>query len=216
MTQNRQETARLAKFAPRERPGDTGRRTVRTSLVFIGIGLLMSGATVLWLGLFNQSSEIRLEISEIKVDETSDVELTGAVYRGTTARGETYEITAEVAQERADGIVDLATPAAELNQSSGDVVTLTSLNGVYFPNRGEIDFAGDVVITSRDTGLVMTSQAISAKLDAGEMTSKEPVRVENDGGGLVIADSMQVLDRGELIIFRGNPRLTLQNARSAQ
>jgi len=215
MTQNRQEAARLAKFAPRERSGDAGRRTVRTSLVFIGIGLLMSGATVLWLGLFNQSSEIRLEISEIKVDETGDVELTGAVYRGTTVRGEAYEITAEVAQERADGIVDLATPAAELNQSSGDVVTLTSLNGVYFPNRGEIDFAGDVVITSRDTGLVMTSQAISAKLDAGEMTSREPVRVENDSG-LVIADSMQVLDRGELIIFRGNPRLTLQNARSAQ
>ncbi len=211
-----QETApRSARFAPRERSGDTNRQTVRTSLIFIGIGVIMSVATLLWLGLFSQRSEIRLEISEIKVDESGDVELTGAVFRGTTEGGNPYEITAEVAQERANGVVDLTAPAALLNQSSGDVVNLTSLTGVYFPDSGEVDFSGDVVITSRDTGLVMTSQAISANLDEGRMISEEPVRVENDSG-LVVADSMKVLDRGALIIFTGNPRLTLQDAGTAQ
>lgn len=199
---------RSARFAPRERSGDPGRQTVRTSLIFIAVGTAMSLATVLWLVLFSQRSEI-------KVDESGDAELTGAVYRGTTEGGDPYEITAEVVQERQDGVVDLASPTALLNQSSGDVINLTSLTGVYFPNRGEIDFAGDVVITSRDTGLVMTSQAITANLDEGLMVSDQPVRVENDSG-LVVADSMRILNRSDLIIFTGNPRLTLQNIGTAQ
>jgi lipopolysaccharide export system protein LptC len=215
MAEQQDAPQRSARFAPRERSGDAGRQTVRTSLIFIGIGAALSMATVLWLGLFSQRSEIRLDISEIKVDESGDVELTGAVYRGTTEGGEPYEITAEVASERQNGVVDLAAPAAFVNQTGGDVVNLTSRSGVYFPDRDEINFAGDVVITSRDTGLVMTSQAITANLDDGDMTSTQPVRVENDSG-VAIADSMQVLNRGKLIIFTGNPRLTLQNVGAAQ
>jgi len=215
MAEEQDAPQRSARFAPRERSDGPGRQTVRASLIFIGIGAAMSLATVLWLGLFSQRSEIRLEMSEIKVDKSGDVELTGAVYRGTTEGGDPYEITAEVARERQDGIVDLAAPAAFVNQASGDVVNLTSLTGVYFPDRSEIDFAGDVGITSRDTGLVMTSQAITANLGDGAMVSDQPVRVENDSG-LVVANSMQVLNRGELIIFRGNPRLTLQNTGASQ
>jgi len=215
MAENRNTAQRSARFAPRERSGDAGRQTVRASLIFIGLGVVMSMATVLWLGFFSQRSEIRLDVSEITVDESGDVELTGAVYRGTTESGEPYEITAEVAQERPDGVVDLDSPAAFLNQPGGDVVNLTSRTGVYFPDRGEIDFAGDVVITSRDTGLVMTSQAITANLDQGRMISDLPVRVESDDG-LVVADSMRVLDRGDLIIFDGNPRLTLRSVGATQ
>ena len=215
MAEQQDSQQRSVRFAPRERSGDSGCQTVRISLIFIAVGTAMSLATVLWLGLFSQRSEIRLEISETKVDESGDVELTGAVYRGTTEGGDPYEITAEVAQERQDGVVDLASPAALLNQSGGDVINLTALTGVYFPDRGEIDFVGDVVITSHDTGLVMTSQAITANLDEGRMVSDKPVRVENDSG-LVVANSMRVLNRGDLIIFTGNPRLTLQSIGTAQ
>ena len=95
------------------------------------------------------------------------------------------------------------------------MVNLTSLTGVYFPQRGEIDLAGNVVITSRDTGLVMTSQAITANLDAGEMVSENAVRVENDSG-VIVADSMQVVERGDRIIFAGSPRLTLWDVGEAQ
>lgn len=210
-----QDSSRSARFAPRERSGVESRRPFRTSLIFVGIALVLSFVTVLWLGLFNERDEIRLEVTDIKVDETGDVELTGAIYRGQTARGEPYEIVAETARERDTGQVDLASPEAELQQASGDVVNIISKTGVYFPKRGEIDLAGDVVITSRDTGLVMTSQAITANLDAGEMVSEEAVRVENDNG-FVVADSMQVFDRGERIIFAGNPRLTLRDVGTAQ
>jgi len=215
MADEQDNSSRLASFAPRERSSSESRQPFRTSLIFVGIALVLSFVTVLWLGLFNERDEIRLEVTDIKVDETGDVELTGAVYRGRTARGEPYEIIAETARERDTGQVDLSAPEAELQQAGGDVVNIISKTGVYFPKRGEIDLAGDVVITSRDTGLVMTSQAITANLDAGEMVSEETVRVENDKG-FVVADSMQVFDRGERIIFAGNPRLTLQDIVTAQ
>ena len=215
MTDQQDGSARSVRFAPREWSGTESPQQFRTSLIFVGIALVFSFVTLLWLGLFNERDEIRLEVTDIKVDETGDVELTGAVYRGQTARGEPYEIVADTARERDTGEVDLSAPAAQLQQGSGDVVNITSKTGVYFPNRGEINLSGDVVITSRDMGLVMTSQAITANLDAGEMVSDNAVRVENDDG-YIVADSMQLFDRGDRIIFSGNPRLTLRDVGTPQ
>ena len=198
------------RFAPRARQADPERRGFRTSLLLIGLGVFMSFGTVLWLGLFNQQDEIRLEISDIKVDETGDVELTGAVYRGQTVRGEPFEITAEIARERDNGVVDLSSPTAELRRDSGDVMNVTSATGVYFPGVTEIDLIGDVVITSRDTGLVMLAEVIHANLEEGHMMTDRPVRVENDNG-VILAGGMQVTDRGSTIIFTDRPRMTLHN-----
>ena len=199
------------KFAPRAKQADPQRRGFRTSLLFIGLGAVMSIGTVLWLGLFNHQDEIRLEISDIKVDETGAVELTGAVYSGQTARGESFEITAEIATERDNGVVDLSSPTAEMRRADGDVMNVTSSTGVYFPDRTEIDLIGDVVITSRDTGLVMSAEVVHANLEDGNMTSDKPVRVENDGG-VILAGGMQVIDKGVTIIFTGKPRMTLHNS----
>ena len=198
------------KFAPRARQADPERRIFRTSLLFIGLGVAMSFGIVLWLGLFNQQDEIRLEISDIKVDETGEVELTGAVYRGQTARGDPFEITADVARERENGVVDLSSPTAELLRAGGDVLNVTSVTGVYFPDLTEIDLIGDVVITSRDTGLVMLAEVIHANLEDGHMNTDRPVRVENDSG-VILAGGMQVTDRGGIIIFTDKPRMTLND-----
>lgn len=200
----------VPKFAPRDRQTDPERRGFRTSLLFIGLGVVMSFSTILWLGLFSQKDEIRLNISDIKVDETGDVELTGAIYRGQTVRGEAFEITAEVARERENGVVDLAAPTAELQRTSGDVMNATSTTGVYFPELTEIDLVGDVVITSRDTGLVMSAEVIHANLEAGDMITDKPVRVENDSS-VILAGGMKVTNSGRIIIFTDKPRMTLHN-----
>ena len=201
---------RAARFAPRDRQAEPGTRRVRASLLFLGLGILLTSGTVLWLGLFNQQDEIRLEISDLKVDETGDVELTGAVYRGQTARGEPFEITANVAREREDGVVDLSSPTAQLRRASGDIMDISSATGVYSPAQTEIELFGDVVITSRDTGLVMQAEEVLANLEAGNMVSETPVRVESDDG-VIVARGMQVTERGRMIIFTGKTRLTLHN-----
>jgi len=206
------DTAQSApKFAPRARQADPERRGIRASLLFIGLGVVMSFGAVLWLGLFNQQDEIRLRISDIKIEETGDVELTGAVYRGQTTRGEQFEITAEVARERENGVIDLSSPTAELLRASGDVMNVTSATGVSFPEMTELDLIGDVRITSRDESLVMTAEMIHANLEEGHMNTDRPVRVKNDSG-VILAGGMRVIDRGSTIIFTDKPRLTLHNS----
>ena len=211
MATDQENQLRAARFAPRDRQSEPETRRIRASLLFLGLGILLTSGTVLWLGLFNQQDEIRLEISDLTVDETGDVELTGAVYRGQTARGEPFEITANVARERENGVVDLSSPTAQLRRISGDVMDITSATGVYMPADTEIELFGDVVITSRDTGLVMQAEAVQANLEAGNMISETPVRVESDDG-VIVSKGMQVTDRGSMIIFTGKTRLTLHNA----
>ena len=138
MTDQQDDANRIPRFTPRKHADADSRQPFRTSLIFVGIGIILSFVTVLWLGLFNEQDEIRLDVTDIKVDETGEVELTGAIYRGQTVRGEPYEITADTARERDTGEVDLSAPAAELTQSTGDIVNLTSLTGVYFPDRKSV------------------------------------------------------------------------------
>ena len=99
-----------ARFAPRQRSEENARRPFRASLLFIGLGLVMTVTAVLWLGLFGTQDEIRLEISDIEIDETGEVELVGAVYRGQTAGGEAYEITASQANETRSGAFTTCPP----------------------------------------------------------------------------------------------------------
>jgi len=213
MANDQKNQLRAARFAPRDRQSEPETRRIRASLLFLGLGILLTSGTVLWLGLFNQQDEIRLEISDLTVDETGDLELTGAVYRGQTARGEPFEITANVARERENGVVDLSSPTAQLRRNSGDVMDISSATGVYMPSNTEIELFGDVVITSRDTGLVMQAEAVQANLEAGNMISETPVRVESNDG-VIVSKGMQVTDRGRMIIFTGKTRLTLHNASS--
>ena len=88
----------------------------------------------------------------------------------------------------------------------------TSVLQPAFTNRlqTEIELFGDVVITSRDTGLVMTAQAVQANLEAGNMISETPVRVESDNG-VIVSKGMQVTERGKMIIFTGKTRMTIHN-----
>ena len=109
-----------------------------------------------------------------------------------------------------DGIVDLSSPTAQLRRASGDVMDISSVTGVYSPAQTEIELFGDVVITSRDTGLVMQAEEVLANLEAGNMISELPVRVESDDG-VIVAKGMQVTERGRMILFTGKTRLTLHN-----
>tara|TARA_B100001093_G_scaffold511523_1_gene579591 strand:- start:2144 stop:2791 length:648 start_codon:yes stop_codon:yes gene_type:complete len=197
-------------FAPRAQEIDAGRRPVRASILFISLGLVLTFVTVLWLGFFTQPVEIKLEITDVKIDDASDIELTGAIYKGRTESGEAFEVTAKIASERSSGVVDMESPTAQLFRNDGDLIDLSSQNGLYFPNSSRIDLNGDVVMTSRDMGLTLLALSLSADLADGSMISDEPVRVERNDG-IVTANAMEVTGKGKRIIFKGDARMTLQD-----
>ena len=197
-------------FAPREQDIDTGRQPVRASILFISLGLVLTFVTVLWLGFFTQPAEIKLEVTDVKVDDAGDIELTGAIYKGRTENGEAFEVTAKIASERSSGAVDMESLTAQLFRNDGDLIDLSSQNGVYFPDSSRIELDGDVVMTSQNMGLTLLALSLTANLADGSMFSEEPVRVERSDG-IVTANAMEVTGKGKRIIFKGNARMTLQD-----
>ena len=197
-------------FAPREQDIDAGRRPVRASILFISLGLVLTFVTVLWLGFFTQPAEIKLEVTDVKIDDAGDIELTGAIYKGRTENGEAFEVTAKIASERSSGAVDMESPTAQLFRNDGDLIDLSSQNGLYFPDSSRIELDGDVVMTSQDMGLTLLALSLSANLADGSMFSEEPVRVERSDG-FVTANAMEVTGKGKRIIFKGDARMTLQD-----
>jgi len=197
-------------FAPREQDIDTGRQPVRASILFISLGLVLTFVTVLWLGFFTQPAEIKLEVTDVKIDDAGDIELTGAIYEGRTKNGEAFEVTAKIASERSSGAVDMESPTAQLFRNDGDLIDLSSQNGLYFPDSSRIELDGDVVMTSQDLGLTLLALSLTANLADGSMFSEEPVRVERSDG-IVTANAMEVTGKGKRIIFKGNARMTLQD-----
>ncbi|MGC6497844.1 MAG: LPS export ABC transporter periplasmic protein LptC [Candidatus Puniceispirillaceae bacterium] len=199
-------------FAPREQDVDAGRRPVRASILFISLGLALTFVTVLWLGFFTQPAEIKLEVTDVKIADTGDIKLTGAIYKGRTESGEAFEVTAKIASERSSGAVDMEAPTAQLFRNDGDLIDLSSLNGVYFPDSSRIELDGDVVMTSQDMELTLLALSLSADLADGSMISDQPVRVERRNG-VVTANAMEVTGKGKRIIFKGDARMTLQDNR---
>ena len=197
-------------FAPREQDIDAGRQPVRASILFISLGLVLTFVTVLWLGFFTQPAEIKLEVTDVKIDDAGDIELTGAIYKGRTENGEAFEVTAKIASERSSGAVDMESPTAQLFRNDGDLIDLSSQNGLYFPDSSRIELDGDVVMTSQDLGLTLLALSLSANLADGSMFSEEPVRVERSDG-FVTANAMEVTGKGKRIIFKGDARMTLQD-----
>ena len=197
-------------FAPREQDIDAGRQPVRASILFISLGLVLTFVTVLWLGFFTQPAEIKLEVTDVKIDDAGDIELTGAIYKGRTENGEAFEVTAKIASERSSGAVDMESPTAQLFRNDGDLIDLSSQNGLYFPDSSRIKLNGDVVMTSQDMGLTLLALSLSANLADGSMFSEEPVRVERSDG-FVTANAMEVTGKGKRIIFKGDARMTLQD-----
>lgn len=197
-------------FAPREQDIDAGRQPVRASILFISLGLVLTFVTVLWLGFFTQPAEIKLEVTDVKIDDAGDIELTGAIYKGRTENGEAFEVTAKIASERSSGAVDMESPTAQLFRNDGDLIDLSSQNGLYFPDSSRIELDGDVVMTSQDMGLTLLALSLSANLADGSMFSEEPVRVERSDG-FVTANAMEVTGKGKRIIFKGDAKMTLQD-----
>ena len=199
-------------FAPREQDVDAGKRPVRASILFISLGLALTFVTVLWLGFFTQPAEIKLQVTDVQIADTGDIELTGAIYKGRTESGEAFEVTAKIASERSSGAVDMEAPTAQLFRNDGDLIDLSSLNGVYFPDSSRIELDGEVVMTSQDMELTLLALSLSADLADGSMISNQPVRVERRNG-VVTANAMEVTGKGKRIIFKGDARMTLQDNR---
>ena len=80
---------------------DDETRSLRPSILFLGLALCLTLGIAVWLGLVETNDEIRLEISDISSSSNGNIALTGARYRGHTETGKRFEVIATAAVEHA-------------------------------------------------------------------------------------------------------------------
>ncbi len=203
-----------SRFTPRAKTTQTTvERRYPLSLLLVGVGAALTLAVASWLGLLVNGKDVSLEIKEVKRAENGEVQLTGARYRGVTPAGKPYEITAAKANEAPDGSgrIDMDQPTAVLTMRNGSLVNLQSNAGIFNKQTDIVSMSGAVVVTQPDRNLRLDTEALEADLKAGEMRSDVAVQVQ-DIDRRINADSMQVYDNGERIVFGGAAKMIIKNS----
>lgn len=142
-------------------------------------------------------------IDQLEGDEV--VTMVNARFTGRNISGEAYVITAEAAQRRrADpSIINLTNPS--MVDDKGTEVSAPV--GVYYQNAEYLDLFQAVRIRDRD-GYEFTTTAARVFVQEGRVQGLEPLS-GNGPLGDVRADSYEIEDDGDRVIFRGNVDLTI-------
>lgn len=143
------------------------------------------------------------QIDQLEGDDV--VTMVNARFTGRNIAGEAYVITAEAAQRRrADpSVINLTNP--RLVDDKGTEVSAPV--GVYYQNAEYLDLFQDVKVRDAE-GYEFTTTAARIFVQEGRVQGLEPLN-GNGPLGDVRADSYEIEDEGDRVIFRGNVDLTL-------
>ena len=192
-----------ASFTPKRiADEDSDARSLRPSILFLGLALFLTLGIAAWLGLVDTNDEIRLEISDISSSSNGNIALTGARYRGHTETGKRFEVIATAAVEQSDnpGYIDLSEPIATIFSNDGHTLNITSRTGAFSQTQSEVALRGNVIATDSGRGMTMETEMLDANLSTGDLQITTDVRLTSKTA-LVMAEGMQVYGEGDLIVF---------------
>ena len=207
---------KLKRFTPKKRAPSAEKSTLmRPSILLTGAGLVALAAAIGWLGLYTKTSDVRVSITSIEVADDGATQLTGARYKGTTKTGKTYEITATnaIKKNNGSGIIQMVEPTGFITQSDGGRINITAMNGAFSQTKNVVDLTGMVVMQQTKQNVTMTTEALIANLDAGEMQSDLPVEVTSPDAH-IIGQNIRVTDHGKILVFGGSSKMVLHNVKA--
>ena len=207
-----QSSPQRRQFTPRARSvGDEPRGSRRLSAILLGVGAAITLLVASWLGLLYDANDSKLEIKEVTIENSGEITLTGARYQGVTSGGQPFHVTADKASEASDGSgrIDMHQPRAIITMKNGQIIQLQSNYGVFDQPNDQVDMTGSVVVLQPFKNLKLTSEALFADLQLGEMRSLVPVIVTDDKRRIDAA-TMTVFDNGDRILFGGTARMVMQ------
>lgn len=218
MASNNNDTSqkKLNRFTPKKRASSAEKSTLmRPSILLTGAGLIALAAAIGWLSLFTKTNDVRVSIKNIEVADDGATQLTGARYKGTTKTGKTYEITATTAIEEnnGSGIIQMVEPTGFITQSNGGRINITALNGAFSQSDNVVNLKGMVVLKQTKQNVTMTTEALLANLDAGEMQSDLPVEVTSPDAHIT-GQNIRVTDHGNVMMFGGTSKMILHNVKA--
>lgn len=143
------------------------------------------------------------QIDKLAGDEV--VTMLNARFTGRNESGEAYVITAEEARRRrADSsVINLTNPRLVDDQGT----QVSAPIGVFYQNDEYLDLFQDVKVRDAE-GYEFTTTAARVYVQDGRVQGLEPISGIGPLGD-IIADSYEIEDEGDRVIFRGNVGFTL-------
>ena len=204
---NAAHTEMLAQWAPQRQMtlAQARRRSSTVGLlrmIFVA-GAAISAGVIIGSIAATTLSGAGQQIDQLEGDDV--VTMVNARFTGRNIAGEAYVITAEAAQRRrADpSVINLTNP--RLVDDKGTEVSAPV--GVYYQNAEYLDLFQDVKVRDAE-GYEFTTTAARIFVQEGRVQGLEPLN-GNGPLGDVRADSYEIEDEGDRVIFRGNVDLTL-------
>ncbi|MCZ4291182.1 LPS export ABC transporter periplasmic protein LptC [Hoeflea alexandrii] len=127
--------------------------------------------------------------------------------QGPGARPYTMRAARAVQDLTSPEIIVLEDIFADLPVSDGDQAVLNAANGTYNRTAQTLVFDKPFSVTSQ-SGMSANLQSASIDLANGALTSDAPVSISS-GEASVVAQSMQMTDKGRVIIFQDQVRMTI-------
>ncbi|PSC04060.1 LPS export ABC transporter periplasmic protein LptC [Alsobacter soli] len=114
-----------------------------------------------------------------------------------------YEVTARWAASdvKNPNIIELKDIKARIALQERGFANVEALNGVYNSQAEAIQLKDDVRVKT-DSGYDVTMRVADVNFKAGSVHSPEPVQLKFSGG-TIDADSLEMLDNGQVVIFKG-------------
>ncbi len=159
-------------------PGGSRDRVVAVAKVGFPLAAFLLLATLLLIPL-NEVRELSFLLSKEAAGDASErLRVTRALYRGATAAGEPFEISAESAVQKTSDVpvVVLRGLAARIQRADGPA-TVTAPNGFYFLETGLLEVGGPIEIRS-SAGYRVDGARLVIDLEANEVESALPVSGE--------------------------------------
>lgn len=164
---------------------------------------------VAWPQFTGEDQKFRLGVANLSLDQLENLSMLNARFDGIDEKDQPYTITADIATQsrRAENLIDLELPKADITLKEGTWLALTARAGEYDKEARLLDLEGAVSLF-HDEGFELQTSAARINLGAGIAEGNKPVQGFGAAGSIE-SEGFRVLDRGRRIIFTGRSQLVL-------
>lgn len=131
-------------------------------------------------------------------------------FHGTDKSNQPYVLVASDGNENEEEVVFLTKPQLTLTLKSGNIMTLTSLEGTYDKIKSLVMLKGEVVVT-HSAGYQFVTSLAWIDLMQSMAYGDQKVTGEGPKGEIEANGGFKLSDKGDKILFLGRPELILRN-----
>jgi lipopolysaccharide export system protein LptC len=178
-------------------------------VVLPSLAVLLVVLVAVWPYLEPDDTRFRIGYSKLSMMETGDPSAVNPRFLGTDDKNQIYSVTADLAKNLVQDatMIDLEMPKADILLEDGTWLVVTADAGVVNRPKETLDLI-DKVTVYHDKGYEFTTERATVHLSDRSVTSTHPVQGQGPFGRTQ-SEGIQVIDKGEVVVFTGRSKVTL-------